>query len=150
MIFLPGALPWGSLVAFLAQTLPLYPSGCPLLFQILLFSSTSLVASSLRPFHSTLPAAHGLLFSSTSLPVEGCSAVTHSSRPWQRTAHRFGMRSSQDRSHLATGCDGHSFPCEPPGIFALTNSGSVDCFYHSPLCGQPSLQTYLSEKGETF
>ena len=44
MIFLPGALPWGSLVAFLTQTLPLYPSSCPLLFQILLFSSTSLVA----------------------------------------------------------------------------------------------------------
>ena len=70
--------------------------------------------------------AHGLLFSTALFPMEGCSAVTHSSCLWQYTAHRFVMRSSQDRSYLATDCDGHSFPCDAPGIFALMNSGSMD------------------------
>lgn len=70
--------------------------------------------------------AHGLLFSTALFHMEGCRAVTHSSCLWQYPAHRFGMTSSQDRSYLATGCDGHSFPCEAPGIFALMNSGSMD------------------------
>ena len=81
--------------------------------------------------------AHGLLFSTALSHVERCTAVTPSSCLWQYPAHRFGMTSSQDRSYLATGCDGHSFPCEAPGIFALTNSGSMDYSTVAPSADSP-------------
>lgn len=55
------------------------------------------------------------------------------------------MRSSQDRSYLATDCDGHSFPCEAPGILALMNSEAWTT-YCSPLL--TALTSNLSEKGD--
>lgn len=106
---------WGSLVTFLSQSLPLYPSWLPMAYPP-------------EPPCLTWRGAVQWLTVSAS----GSTRLTGS-----------GMRSSQDRPYWATCCDGHSSPCEAPGIFALTHSGSVDYFYCSPLCSESSLQTEI-------